>query len=493
MSGADKHKFQGSVVHFIGFLYRAPKLKQPEEKIQSIWELFALTTYDGFRVVKPFADFHFPIQIASRLVDPTLSVSESKSLAGHTDSSSETYREGYSLQQNELDSLWKVFKSFQSHFKHSSSLYNPKYRLSAFVGKPADKNVLKRTVKIGMGRISIGGKLSFPQYEEILNHFSKIARGTPTYLDENKKLLEQEDSSFRYLENIQPVEKALVSKLNNALVYCVWHYYNRPHQGSPIAFVHKFYKDFYTSGEFYLRYKGQIVCWYCRPSLYEVIEMLRVWYGVDCTLDQFSARLEGTLLKFDRRGFLPLKEFFQGEIRHEGELFFRVDGRWLQVKADHMAVLQRSFHELLQDHLILKTARPLKTLKNKVKTNGLVDAHAALMQKIPAPDMNDPVNWQTTPYQLSSEHPYKASAKNTWEISIPDANEISVYFEKFQTEYRFDSVSLYDAEGALIQTITGKEDDTFSETIKGNYVKVVFESDKSQEHYGFDITKVAYR
>lgn len=143
--------------------------------------------------------------------------------------------------------------------------------------------------------------------------------------------------------------------------------------------------------------------------------------------------------------------------------------------------------------LILKTARPLKTLKNKVKTNGLVDAHAALMQKIPAPDMNDPVNWQTTPYQLSSEHPYKASAKNTWEISIPDANEISVYFEKFQTEYRFDSVSLYDAEGALIQTITGKEDDTFSETIKGNYVKVVFESDKSQEHYGFDITKVAYR
>jgi ubiquitin C-terminal hydrolase len=357
MTSADEHKFQGSVVHFINFLYRGPKLKQPNETPPSIWELFALTTYDGFRVVKPFADFHFPIQIASRLIDPTFSVSDSKSLAGHTDSSSETYREGYSLKQHELDSLWKVFKSFQSHFKHPSSLYNSKYKLTAFIGESSNKKLLKRTVKVGVGKINIGGKLTFPQYEAILNHFSKVARGVPIYLDADKKILEQENLSFRYLENIQHVKKELASKLNSALIHLVWKYYTDPRHGNQITFVHKFYKDFYISGEFHLKYKDQDIYWYCRPSLYEVIEILRVWYGTHCNLEQFTACLEATSLKFDRkREFFHLREFFQGEVRYEGELFFRVDSLWLQVKADHMAVLQRSFYELLDEHLIRETA-----------------------------------------------------------------------------------------------------------------------------------------
>ncbi|MCB0368196.1 MAG: S8 family serine peptidase [Bdellovibrionales bacterium] len=161
-----------------------------------------------------------------------------------------------------------------------------------------------------------------------------------------------------------------------------------------------------------------------------------------------------------------------------------------------VALMEAQYPEMSNTEIkdwILKTARPLKSLKNKVKTSGLIDAYAALTKEVPAPDMNDPANWQFMPYRLSSEHPYKASTKNTWEISVPNANEISVYFSKFKTEYRFDKVSLYDAEGTLVQEISGNEDESFSEVIKGNYVKVVFESDKSQEQYGFDVTKVAYR
>jgi subtilisin family serine protease len=143
--------------------------------------------------------------------------------------------------------------------------------------------------------------------------------------------------------------------------------------------------------------------------------------------------------------------------------------------------------------LILKTARPLKGLKNKVKTAGLVDAYAALMQIVPAPDMNDPINWQTVSYQLASEHPYKSETNSSWEISVPDAKEISIYFEKFQTEYRYDTLKVYDVNGNLIQTITGNESDSFTEVIPGNYAKIVLETDKSQEQYGFDISKIAFR
>lgn len=143
--------------------------------------------------------------------------------------------------------------------------------------------------------------------------------------------------------------------------------------------------------------------------------------------------------------------------------------------------------------LILKTARPLKTLRGKTKTAGLIDAYAALMQIVPAPDMEDPANWQTVPYQLSSEHPYKTESKSTWEVTVPDAKEISLYFQKFETEYNYDTLKLYDIDGNLLQTISGNQTDSFSPAIKGNYVKVVLESDKSQEKYGFDISKVAFR
>lgn len=143
---------------------------------------------------------------------------------------------------------------------------------------------------------------------------------------------------------------------------------------------------------------------------------------------------------------------------------------------------------------ILNAAKPSKALRNKVSSAGTLDAYAALMQTKVAPDPEDPYNWTSKmEYQLSTEHPYKPEQKSTWEINVPSANKIALYFEKLDIEFKYDTIKLYDSNGKLVQIITGEAGNAYSEPITGNYVKVVFETDTSAEKYGFDITKINYK
>ncbi len=142
---------------------------------------------------------------------------------------------------------------------------------------------------------------------------------------------------------------------------------------------------------------------------------------------------------------------------------------------------------------IVNTARPLSTIKRRVLSGGIVDAYAALMNQAPQPDPNDPANWQTVEQVASTAHPYLAKTSQTFELSVPGASEISVYFSRFQTEKNYDFVSFYDEAGNLLGQMHGENDDSFSPVFKGSFVKIVFSSDDSIQGYGFDVSKIAFR
>lgn len=142
---------------------------------------------------------------------------------------------------------------------------------------------------------------------------------------------------------------------------------------------------------------------------------------------------------------------------------------------------------------IIATSKPFSTLKTKVKSKGIANAYNALMNEIPGPDLNDPEFWTKVDQSVSSEHPYKDKANVEWTVTVDGANEISLYFSRFDLENGYDFVSLYDVNGKLIQKLTGNNDESFSAVIPGNTVKVVLTSDDSYTRYGFDITKVAFR
>ncbi|MGZ3768427.1 MAG: S8 family serine peptidase [Bdellovibrio sp.] len=141
---------------------------------------------------------------------------------------------------------------------------------------------------------------------------------------------------------------------------------------------------------------------------------------------------------------------------------------------------------------IVSTSKPLASLRGKAK-GGLVNGYAMLTNTLPQPDPNDPANWQTVDESVSSAHPYKEKTKDQYEIRVPGAKQIALYFSKFDTERDYDKVELYDSTGKKVQTISGKNDDYFSSAIDGDYVKIVFTTDDSVNRYGFDITKAAWR
>lgn len=141
---------------------------------------------------------------------------------------------------------------------------------------------------------------------------------------------------------------------------------------------------------------------------------------------------------------------------------------------------------------LMATSVRINGLKGKSKA-GLVNAFNALTNVVPAPDMNDPVNWRSVEATYASASPYAKNANEVIEINVEGATEFALYFEKFDTEANYDTLQLIAADGTVVQTLSGTNDDIFSNTITGSYVKLVFKSDASVERSGWRITKIALR
>ena len=142
---------------------------------------------------------------------------------------------------------------------------------------------------------------------------------------------------------------------------------------------------------------------------------------------------------------------------------------------------------------LIATVHPMTNLRGKIISGGRIDAYAALTNTVAPPDPNDPSNWPSTPISYQSDHPYAANVNQTYEINVPGAAQIALYFATFDTETKYDTVSLYDSAGTLVQTLSGLNNDSFSLPITGSYAKLVFKSDNSVQHNGWSITKAAYR
>lgn len=142
---------------------------------------------------------------------------------------------------------------------------------------------------------------------------------------------------------------------------------------------------------------------------------------------------------------------------------------------------------------ILQTAKPVSALKKITKTGGMVNAFFALTNKIPEPDMNDPVNWQTKEVDIiASESPYLPNTNQVFELKFDGVKEFALYFEKFETEAGYDFVKL-NVNGKVVQSLSGNNSESFSDVIMGDSVKLEFTSDQSKEFSGWKITKIAYR
>ena len=142
---------------------------------------------------------------------------------------------------------------------------------------------------------------------------------------------------------------------------------------------------------------------------------------------------------------------------------------------------------------IITTAKPLSGLRGKVRNAGFANAYTALTNTLPEPDLNDPANWSTVSANVASEHPYKEKTRTEFQVEVPGANQIALYFSRFETEAKYDKLEIYDSAGKLVETISGQNDNSFSQVITGSSAKLVFISDDTVNKWGFEITKIAYK
>ena len=357
----SKDEFLETSFYFVIFFYRAvsgAKIASQATKMNRCWDIYALTHRDGWMVIKPYSDYNFPINIALRTIEPRLSTVETKALAGDKEASTETYRTVYRLQSYEHDTLWRVFKVFVSTFKENSSLY----ALEAF------KDKKQIGVQLGRSKLVILSQIPFTLYPEILHHFSKIHRRNPDHPTHNVDgAIEEDDPSFKYLTNIRPVDDTTSQELNKQLAQYLFEYFQGTRRNLDLSVCHRYYRDYYMSTWFTLHYHGNQICWNSPPSFQGIMTCLRHFSSVEKrSLDsplKVLELLEHAHLRYSRgerhnRDF-PLIEFLGGEIRDSKthQVFFRNDGIWLRVAADHLVTLQSTFYALLNEPTLIPKPR----------------------------------------------------------------------------------------------------------------------------------------
>lgn len=143
---------------------------------------------------------------------------------------------------------------------------------------------------------------------------------------------------------------------------------------------------------------------------------------------------------------------------------------------------------------IIATAKPMSSLRGRVRSGGMADAYLALTNVTAPPDENDPANWtNSAAVSASSPHPYESNFNATYTVSVPGAKQIALYFSKFDTEAKYDVVTIKDSTGKIVDQLSGNLDESYSSVIDGESATIEFTTDNSINKTGFDITKAAWR
>ncbi len=161
-----------------------------------------------------------------------------------------------------------------------------------------------------------------------------------------------------------------------------------------------------------------------------------------------------------------------------------------------VAALVLSNEDLSMEDLksrLINTARPLSAMRNTTISGGIVNAYHALTNTVPPPDPNDPAEWEQMSVSISTPHPYENSTEEEWEVDVPGAVQIAIHFKMFDTESGYDTLEIFDANGKLVETLSGNREGIYSKLINGSSARLVFKSDASVVKEGIEIDKIAYK
>lgn len=140
---------------------------------------------------------------------------------------------------------------------------------------------------------------------------------------------------------------------------------------------------------------------------------------------------------------------------------------------------------------VMRTSDPVAALRGKTINSGRINAFNLLTNHEPERSEPKPEDWVTVAVDAwESAHPYEDKVTETRTFSVEGAKFIRIKIEKFDFEDRYDYLEIKDANGVLIEKVTGSGENFAGFYAEGDTLVVTFKSDRSVNKWGFAISEV---
>lgn len=131
-----------------------------------------------------------------------------------------------------------------------------------------------------------------------------------------------------------------------------------------------------------------------------------------------------------------------------------------------------------------------RSFRDKLASMGILNVYNLLANITPpGPVIPPDSSWSSlVPFEFSTPHPYEDNMNVEFEIEQPGVRYLRLTFAKFDLESGYDFVKIYNRDGQLLESLSGRKADGWTTNeIESDYVKVVFTTDRSVTKYGFDL------
>ena len=102
--------------------------------------------------------------------------------------------------------------------------------------------------------------------------------------------------------------------------------------------------------------------------------------------------------------------------------------------------------------------------------------------------------WRPATLALETAHPYANNVSQSWRLQAPaGATQMRIHFTRFDTEARFDTLTVQDSTGGTVVTYTGALGEVTTPAIRGASATLNFVSDGSVTSFGFAIDRIDFQ
>lgn len=143
----------------------------------------------------------------------------------------------------------------------------------------------------------------------------------------------------------------------------------------------------------------------------------------------------------------------------------------------------------IKDRMI-KTSDPVPGLRRKVIANGRINAYSAFHGIVPPSTDPDPSLWKDVPQVIESAHPYLSNQNLKFTVHADGAKYIRIHFEKIETEFQYDKITIEDKAGKVVEILTGAYTDYYTDYYTGDSLVIHLESDGTVDKWGFKVDKI---